>query len=123
VNNEIKLEGRKLFEERLEFGKKYIVYPSQHDAVAHALMDGHTHLIHTTSTSPRFFFSATQGTSGKTAASQLSYFFVQNPYIVTDSGAGLIKKLRAEVLPTIIYDESQEVFGPAGNATVISIFT
>ena len=90
MTNDIKVEGRRLFEERLKFGKQYIVYPSEHEAVAHALMDGHTHLIQHFSSSPRFFFTATQGSSGKTAATQVSYFFVQNPIMATESGAGLI---------------------------------
>jgi len=71
MTTESKLEGRKLFEERLAFGKKYIVYPSDQAAIAHALMDSHTHLIQHFSSSPRFFFTATQGSSGKTAATQV----------------------------------------------------
>lgn len=121
MNEEIRTQGRKLFEERLEFGKKYIVYPSGHEATAHALMDGHTHLIHTTSTSPRFFFTATQGGSGKTAATQLSWFFVQRPVLATEAGAGLLYKLKDETLPTILFDEAQDVFGPTGNEAVRSL--
>jgi Protein of unknown function (DUF3631) len=72
------------------------------------------------------FRTATQGSSGKTAATQVSYFFVQNPIMATESGAGLIRRLdetirKGEPLPTILYDEVQNVFGPTVNTPIYAL--
>ena len=128
INQKLRLKGRELFEERLKFGKRYVRYPTDHEAIAHALMDGHTHLIRCSNTSPRFFFTATQGHSGKSTATQVSWFFVQNPILVQAAEAGLIRKVNEIIqleqpLPTILYDEAQEVYGPKGNYTIAALFS
>jgi hypothetical protein len=122
INNDIRLEGRKLFEERKEFGLKKIVYPKQYDAAAlHASVDGTANLSMHFGSFPRLFFTATQGQSGKSRATELSCLFVQNPAMVnSSSGAGLIRLLNNPnaPLPCLLVDEAHEYFAPTGNQTI-----
>jgi hypothetical protein len=125
INADIRLEGRKLYEDRKAFGLKKIVYPKTYAAYAlHAAVDGTTHLIEHLWSFPRLFFTATQGTSGKSRATQVSYLFVKNPVIVdSSSGNGLVRMLNDKdaLLPTLLVDEAQEYFGPHGNPTIRSM--
>jgi Protein of unknown function (DUF3631) len=125
MNIEVRLEGRKIYEDRKAFGLKKIVYPKAYKAEAlHAAVDGASHLIEYFGSFPRLFFSATQGTSGKSRATQVSYFFVKNPVIAdSSSGNGLLRMLNDAdaVLPTLLVDEVQDYFGPNGNATLRSL--
>jgi hypothetical protein len=78
-------------------------------------MEGHMHLFDNYSYSPRFFFTATQGTSGKTTCLLKSALFVPKPHHVTFAGAGLLRKLNSETkenepVPCVLYEEAQEIF-------------
>jgi hypothetical protein len=52
----------------------------------HAIADIHTHLTDFLSISPRIGFWSAQGACGKSTATEISYFFVQNPMLERNSG-------------------------------------
>lgn len=118
MNKDIKLNGRKQFEESLAFGKKYIVHRSEHNHRLHCYMEGHIWLFKHYGESPRMFFAATQGSSGKTTCLYKSSFFLPVMFpeepLVTDCGAGYIRELNSYVeddtlaFPAVLYEESQE---------------
>jgi hypothetical protein len=119
INREIRITGRKLYEDRKAFGLAKIVYPTAYNASAlHSAVDGATHLVEHLGSFPRLFFTATQGTSGKSRATQVSYLFVRNPVIVdSSSGNGLVRMLNDPnaCLPTLLVDEVQYRFHSALN--------
>jgi hypothetical protein len=125
---QLKAAGRKLFEERLNFADKYMIYHRHcrdQERRVHAIADVHTHLTDFYSISPRIGFWSAQGGCGKSTATEISYFFVQNPMLERNSGAGLLREIHRKVnkdqeyLPTVLFDEVQNVFVPReGNPTV-----
>jgi putative DNA primase/helicase len=118
INTDVKLKGRQLYEERLAFAHRFILYYPGKDKL-HAAWDFHTHFFEHFEGSPRLFFKSTTGTSGKSSAMKLSWFFVKNPILTGYAGAGLVRKVNSEIKqgrpPTVLYDEVQEVFGPKGD--------
>ena len=129
----IRTEGRKLFEERLKFADKYMIYHRRcrdQERRVHAIADVHTHLTEFFSISPRIGFWSAQGACGKSTATAISYFFVQNPMLERNSGAGLMRQIHRKVnieeqsLPTVLFDEVQNLFSPnAGNSTVADMLS
>jgi hypothetical protein len=115
IDNNFKLLGRGLFEESRDFGRKYIKHKSEHEEVLHVSMEGHIHLFKNYWYSPRFWFTATQGQSGKTTCLYKSELFVPCPQHVLFAGAGLLRNLHDRSqeglpMPTVFYEEVQELF-------------
>jgi Protein of unknown function (DUF3631) len=129
----IKTEGRKLFEQRLQFADRFMIYNRKcrdQQRRVHAIADVHTHLSDFYSISPRIGFWSAQGGCGKSTATEISYFFVQNPMLERNSGAGLLREIHQKVnrnneyLPTILFDEVQNVLNPnGGNGTVADMLS
>lgn len=91
-------------------------------------MEGHTLLFKHYGESPRMFFAATQGTSGKTTCLYKSSFFVPVMFpeepLITDCGAGLIRELNDYIdpektvgnpIPVALYEESQEALNDSSS--------
>jgi hypothetical protein len=125
MNGEIRLRGRQLLDESIALRTKKLIYPKQYNgALLHAGVDASSHLITRFGSFPRLFFTATQGGSGKSRSTEVSYLFVQNPVAVnSSSGNGLIKMLNdPDILrPTLLVDEAQDYWSPSGNATIRSL--
>jgi len=120
LNDDVRLTGRELLEKSIAFRNKKLIYPKQYNgALLHAGVDAATHLIDCFGSFPRLFFTATQGGSGKSRSTEVSYFYVQNPVQVnSSSGAGLLKMLNdPDILkPTLLVDEVQDYWSPNGNS-------
>lgn len=129
----INTEGRNLFEARLRFADRFMIYNRRcrdQQKRVHAIADVHTHLTDFHSISPRIGFWSAQGSCGKSTATEISYFFVQNPMLERNSGAGLLREVYHKVnveeegLPTILFDEVQNVLNPnGGNPTVADMLS
>src|SRR5262245_55444778 len=111
----INTEGQKLFEARLQFADKYMVYHRSfrdQERRIHAIADAHTHLMQYYFVSPRIGFWSPQGGCGKSNCLKISYFHTHNPMYEVASGAGLLRKIHAfrkdyEGYPTLLLDEAQ----------------
>ena len=123
----LRAEGKKCFEARLEFADRFMIYNSKcrdRQRRVHAIWDMHTHFTDYFSISPRLGFWSAQGGCGKSTATEISYFFVQSPMLERNSGAGLLRKIdetingQGQARPTILFDEVQNAFGPAGNSAI-----
>ncbi|MFK4530137.1 5S rRNA maturation endonuclease (ribonuclease M5) [Bradyrhizobium japonicum] len=106
--------GAELLADLYKFLGRFVVYPSDHAQVAHALWIVHTHAMEAWDSTPRIAFLSPEPGSGKTRALEVSELLVPNPVeAVNVTPAYLFRKVGAEDgLPTILYDEIDTVFGP-----------
>jgi hypothetical protein len=97
-----------------EFLARFVVYPSEHELVAHALWIAHTWLMDAWDSTPRIAFLSPEPGSGKSRALEVTEPLVQRPvHAVNTTPAYLFRKVSdAEGPPTILYDEIDTVFGP-----------
>ena len=103
-------------DEVLTFLKRFVAYPSEHAAVAHALWVVHTHLMDAWESTPRIAFLSPEPASGKSRALEACELLVPSPVnAVNVSVAYLFRKVGDEDgRPTILYDEVDTVFTKAG---------
>ena len=106
------------------FLRRFIIYPSEHALTAHALWIGHTHFMKLWETTPRLAFMSPLPESGKTRALEVTSLFVPNPKLAfSASAASLVRvianghnghdKEKGDGIPTILYDEIDNVFSKA----------
>lgn len=102
--------------EVLHYLCRFVAYPSEHAAVAHALWVAHTHLMDAWESTPRIAFLSPEPGSGKSRALEASELLVPNPVnAVNVSVAYLFRKVGDEQgRPTILYDEVDTVFTAKG---------
>ena len=107
-------DGAALLDDVNKFLGRFVVYPSIHAQVAHALWIAHTHVMDAWESTPRIAFLSPEPASGKTRALEVSVLLVPNPVeAINVTPAYLFRKVGGEVgLPTILYDEIDTVFGP-----------
>jgi hypothetical protein len=75
--------------------RRFVVYPSEHALVAHALWIAHTHLIGCFDTTPRLAFMPAEKESGKTRVLEVTELFVPNPRLsFSMSAAALVRIMR-----------------------------
>ncbi len=92
---------------------RFVVYPSEHAKVAHALWCVHTHLMDKWDSTPRIAFLSPEPASGKTRALEVTELLVPRPVVAVNvSPAYLFRKIGAENGATILFDEIDTVFGP-----------
>jgi hypothetical protein len=93
---------------------RFVVYPSKHAQVAHALWVGHAHMMETWDSTPRIAFLSPEPGSGKTRALEVTGPLVPRPVqSVNATPAYLFRKVSdPEGTPTLLYDEIDTVFGP-----------
>ncbi|MCW2652676.1 MAG: hypothetical protein JWR32_3652 [Mycobacterium sp.] len=96
------------------FLQRFVVYPSNHELVAHVLWIGHTWLMDRWESTPRIAFLSPEPASGKSRALEVSEGLVPRPvHAVNTSPAYLFRKVSdPDGRPTILYDEIDTVFGP-----------
>ena len=106
--------GAALLDDVSKFFGRFVVYPSIHAQVAHALWIAHTHVMDAWESTPRIAFLSPEPASGKTRALEVSVLLVPNPVeAINVTPAYLFRKVGSEEgLPTILYDEIDTVFGP-----------
>ena len=93
---------------------RFIVYPSKHAHIAHALWVAHAHLMDAWESTPRIAFLSAEPASGKSRALEVTELLVPRPVAsVNVTPAYLFRKVGAkEGRPTLLYDEIDTVFGP-----------
>ncbi|MBN7411170.1 DUF3631 domain-containing protein [Mycobacteroides abscessus] len=108
------VDGTQLFNDLLTYLRKYVAYPSIHDARAHALWIGHSWLMDCWQSTPRLAFLSPEPSSGKTRALEVTEPVVPNPiHAVNTTPAYLFRKVGNPAgPPTLLYDEIDTVFGP-----------
>jgi hypothetical protein len=96
---------------------KYVAYPSEHAAIAHALWIVHAHLMDEWESTPRIAFLSPEPGSGKSRALEASELLVPKPVnAVNVSVAYLFRRVGDELgRPTILYDEVDAVFTARGD--------
>lgn len=100
----------------LAYLQRFVAYPSDHAAIAHALWVAHTHLMEAWDSTPRIAFLSPEPGSGKSRALEASELLVPSPVnAVNVSLAYLFRKVGDEGgRPTLLYDEVDTVFTKAG---------
>lgn len=95
---------------------KYVAYPSEHAAIAHALWIVHAHLMDEWDSTPRIAFLSPEPGSGKSRALEVSELLVPTAVnAVNVSVAYLFRRVGDEMgRPTILYDEVDTVFTARG---------
>ena len=106
-------DGSKLLDEVLTFLRRFVSYPSDHAAVAHALWIAHTHLMDSWESTPRLALLSPEAGSGKTRSLELTETLVPRPVeAVNVTPAYLFRKISVpDGLPTILHDEIDTIFG------------
>jgi hypothetical protein len=101
----------------LHYLRRFVAYPSEHAAVAHALWVVHTHAMDAWESTPRIIFESPEPGSGKSRALEACELLVPNPVnAVNVSVAYLFRKVGDEAgRPTILYDEVDTVFTAKGD--------
>jgi hypothetical protein len=105
--------GQTVLRQVHDFLGRFVVYPSGHAQIAHALWIIHSHLMDRWDTTPRIAFLSAEPASGKSRALEVSELLVPAPVIAVNvSPAYLFRKVGAEEGATILFDEIDTVFGP-----------
>ncbi len=107
-------QGEFMLRRIYDFVGRFVVYPSDHARVAHALWILHAHLMHVWDSTPRLAFLSPEPASGKTRALEITELLVPNPVCTVNvSPAYLFRKVASDDgSPTILFDEIDTVFGP-----------
>ncbi len=107
-------DGAALLDDVEAFLARFVVYPSEHERVAHVLWIGHAWFMDAWESTPRIAFLSPEPGSGKSRALEVTEPLVPRPiHAVNTSPAYLFRKVSDEAgPPTILYDEIDTVFGP-----------
>jgi hypothetical protein len=106
-------EGAAILNDVRSFLSRFVVYPSEHAKIAHALWVAHAHLMGAWESTPRIAFLSPEPGSGKTRAMEVTELLVPNPVAAVNvTPAYLFRKVGSENgPPTILFDEIDTVFG------------
>jgi len=93
---------------------KYVIYPGEHERVAHVLWIAHAHLMGCWESTPRLAFLSAEPGSGKSRALEVTEPLVPRPiHAVNATSAYLFRKVSDQAgPPTILFDEIDTIFGP-----------
>ncbi len=96
------------------FLSRFVVYPGEHERVAHVLWIGHTWFMDAWESTPRIAFLSPEPGSGKSRALEVTEPLVPRPvHAVNATPAYLFRKVSdPEGAPTILFDEIDTIFGP-----------
>ena len=96
------------------FLSRFVIYPSEHELIAHTAWIVHTHLMDEWDTTPRLAFLSSEPASGKSRALEVTAQLVPRAIEpVNVSPAYLFRRTAsADGRPTILHDEIDTVFGP-----------
>jgi hypothetical protein len=96
------------------FLSRFVIYPSEHELIAHTAWIVHTHLMDEWDTTPRLAFLSSEPASGKSRALEVTAQLVPRAIEpVNASPAYLFRRTAStEGRPTILHDEIDTVFGP-----------
>jgi hypothetical protein len=96
------------------FLARFVVYPGEHERVAHVLWIAHTWFMEAWESTPRIAFLSPEPGSGKSRALEVTEPLVPRPvHAVNATPAYLFRKVSdPDGPPTILFDEIDTVFGP-----------
>jgi hypothetical protein len=114
AETEPQIDGAELLDDVMTFLSRFVVYPTHHARVAHALWVAHTWLMSCWESTPRIAFLSPEPGSGKSRALEVTEPLVPRPvHAVNTTSAYLFRKVADPGgKPTILYDEIDTVFGP-----------
>jgi hypothetical protein len=93
------------------FLRRFVVFPSPHEAVAAALWTAHTHVVDAAEVSPYLQVTSPEKRSGKTRLLDVLELLVRKPWrAVSPSEAVIYRKVEADQ-PTLLLDEVDTTFG------------
>ena len=106
--------GAVLLDDIERFYSRFVVYPGEHEKVAHVLWTAHTHRMDLWDSTPRLAFMSPEPGSGKSRALEVTAPLVPRAlHAVNVTPSYLIRKIADEDgAPTLLYDEIDTVFGP-----------
>jgi hypothetical protein len=107
-------DGAALLDDVEAFLARFVVYPSEHERIAHALWIAHTWFMDAWESTPRIAFLSPEPASGKSRALEVTEPLVPRPvHAVNTTPSYLFRKVSDDAgPPTILYDEIDTVFGP-----------
>ncbi len=93
--------------------RRYVAFPSEHEAVAIALWVAHAWVVETFETSPILAITSAEMRSGKTRLLDCLELLVPAPFrVVLPSEAVTYTVLSRRPRPTLLLDEADAIFGP-----------
>lgn len=97
-----------------QFLARFVVYPGEHERVAHTLWIGHTWFMDAWESTPRIAFLSPEPGSGKSRALEVTEPLAPRPvHAVNATPAYLFRKVAdPDGAPTILFDEIDTIFGP-----------
>jgi len=106
--------GAALLDAVLATLRRFVAYPSDAAAVAHALWVAHCHLVEAFETTPRLAFLSPEPGSGKSRALEVTAALVPRPLeSMNATPAYLFRSISGDAgLPTVLLDEADAIFGP-----------
>ena len=106
--------GGKILDSVLAYLRRFVVYPSEHAAVAHTLWIAHTHRMDCWESTPRLAALSPEPGSGKSRLLEITETLVPNPVqAVNVSPAFMFRRVsHPDGPPTILFDEVDAIFGP-----------
>jgi hypothetical protein len=107
-------EGALLLDDLLGFLTRFVAFPSDLDADAVALWVAHCHAVSVFPSTPRLAVLSPEPGSGKTRVLEVLELLVPAPLFTLNASANALFRLvtASEVLPTLLLDEADTVFGP-----------
>ena len=107
-------DGAALLDDVEAFYNRFVVYPGEHERVAHVLWTAHAHRMDLWDSTPRLAFMSPEPGSGKSRALEVTAALVPRPlHAVNATVPYLIRKIAdPDGAPTLLYDEIDTVFGP-----------
>lgn len=108
--------GAELLDRIHTFTRRFICYPTAHASIAHTLWIAHAHLMDAWFTTPRLAVLSPEPGSGKSRVLEITAVLVPNALLSSNaSPAYILRKVSdQENRPTILFDEIDTIFGPAG---------
>jgi len=106
--------GGQLLDDVEVFLRRFVVYPSEHELVAHVLWVAHCWFMDVWESTPRIAFLSPEPASGKSRALEVTDPLVPRAVqAVNVTSAYLFRKVSdAAGSPTVLFDEIDTVFGP-----------
>lgn len=115
--------GSEVLDETHRFLTRFAVFPSSHAAVAVTLWAAHTHVFQAFDVTPRLALLSDESRSGKTRVLDLLSLLAAKPEFVADLTGPTLFTLIKESAPTILLDETDNMFGPNGNSGKRQVLT
>lgn len=106
--------GAELLDDIRAFLRRFVVYPSDHELIAHTLWIAHCWFMEAWDSTPRIAFLSPEPGSGKSRALEVTEPLVPRPvHAINCTPAYLFRRVADPVgRPTVLYDECDTLFGP-----------